>query len=220
MTEIRVIGFKRVLARIERGKSKCAVLCSGCVRLSAGGLIAQDDSDAGEGRRMQIGEPAGERAGGRRLNLNGTERGRLSRVRLRADGSERAQAERPCGDPTVPIRCYPCHGPCRGRSGTRSTSCRWPALVAGPVLEQDRQVHWLHAGLHAMKGSKLAILGPAGCIGKYCASQVRGFQWRRARCGCEASPRLGARKPFRTGHSWRDLVVSTGYRLLRPRLLS
>jgi len=53
------VGVKSVGAGIERRKAKAAVSGSGCASFSTGGLVAEDDGDAGERRRMQIGKAAG-----------------------------------------------------------------------------------------------------------------------------------------------------------------
>jgi hypothetical protein len=52
MTELGRVGIKRVLARIERCKTEGAVLRGGGAGLSACGLVAQDDGDAGQWDRM------------------------------------------------------------------------------------------------------------------------------------------------------------------------
>ena len=59
MTELGRVGIKRVIARVERSKAEGAVLRGGGAGLSASGLVAQDDGDAGERGRMQIGEATG-----------------------------------------------------------------------------------------------------------------------------------------------------------------
>ncbi len=53
------IGFERVFARIERGKAEGAILRCGGLKLSASGLVAQDDGDASQRTRMQIGKASG-----------------------------------------------------------------------------------------------------------------------------------------------------------------
>jgi hypothetical protein len=55
VAELGRVGIKRVLARVERGKAEDAVLRRGGAGLSAGGLVAQNDADAGQRSRMQIG---------------------------------------------------------------------------------------------------------------------------------------------------------------------
>jgi hypothetical protein len=70
MTERFRVGIKRVLARIERSKTEGAVPRRCGANLSARGLVAQDDGDAGQRGRMQIGEAADKGTRLRRLNLN------------------------------------------------------------------------------------------------------------------------------------------------------
>jgi hypothetical protein len=54
------VGVESVRSCIERGKAEDAVLrCTGA-SFCAGGLVAQDECDAGERGRMQIGEATGE----------------------------------------------------------------------------------------------------------------------------------------------------------------
>jgi hypothetical protein len=59
VTELGRVGIKCVLARIERSKTEGAILRGGGAGLSARGLVAQDDGDAGHWGRMQIGEATG-----------------------------------------------------------------------------------------------------------------------------------------------------------------
>jgi hypothetical protein len=88
------VGVKRVLARIERSKTEGAVLRGGGAGLSAGGLVAQDDGDTGQWRRMQIGEATSKGTRLRRLNLNEVRREGIGRIRLGENHRVSAQAQR------------------------------------------------------------------------------------------------------------------------------
>ncbi len=60
VAEVCRIGVESVGSCIERGKAEDAVLrCTGA-SFRAGGLVAQNECDAGERGRMQIGKPTGE----------------------------------------------------------------------------------------------------------------------------------------------------------------
>jgi hypothetical protein len=55
VAELGRVGVERVLTGIERGEAERAVLCRGGANLGARGLVTQNNRDAGERRRMQIG---------------------------------------------------------------------------------------------------------------------------------------------------------------------
>jgi hypothetical protein len=95
VTERPRVSIERVFARIERSKTEDAVLrCCGA-NLSARGLVAQDDGDAGQRGRMQIGEAAGKGTRLRRLNLNEVRREGIGRTRLSKNHRVSAKAQRP-----------------------------------------------------------------------------------------------------------------------------
>jgi hypothetical protein len=117
VTELGRVGIKCVLARIERGKTEGAVLRGGGAGFSARGLVAQDDGDAGQRRRMQIGEAAGKGTRLRRLNLNEIRRDGIGRTRLGEDHRVSAQAQRPQHQTLNPVppglcHCQRCPGRC------------------------------------------------------------------------------------------------------------
>jgi hypothetical protein len=95
VTERPRVSIERVFARIERSKTEDAVLrCCGA-NLSTRGLVAQDDGDAGQRGRMQIGEAAGKGTRWRRLNLNEVRREGIGRTRLSKNHRVSAKAQRP-----------------------------------------------------------------------------------------------------------------------------
>ena len=58
VAELGCVGVERVLSGIERGEAERAVLCGRRANLGARGLVTQNNRDAGERRRMQIGKAA------------------------------------------------------------------------------------------------------------------------------------------------------------------
>jgi hypothetical protein len=62
VTELCRIGVESVGSCIERGKSEDAVLRRTGADFGTGGLVAQNECDAGERGRMKIGKAAGEGA--------------------------------------------------------------------------------------------------------------------------------------------------------------
>jgi len=117
VTEPGRAGIKYVLARIERSKMEGAVLRRGGAGLSARGLVAQDDGDAGQWGRMQIGEAAANGTRLRRLNLNEVRREGIGWTRLGEDHRVSAQAQRsqhqtPNPVPPCLCHCQRCPGRC------------------------------------------------------------------------------------------------------------
>ena len=117
MAKMGRVGIERVLARIERSKTEGAVLRGGGADLSACGLVAQDDGDAGKWGRMQIGEAAGKGPRLWRLNLNEVRRGGIGGTRLAENHRMSAQAQRPQHQTLNPIppclcHCQRCPGRC------------------------------------------------------------------------------------------------------------
>jgi hypothetical protein len=82
VAELGRVGIEHVLTCIQRGEAEDAVPSGGGADFNAGGFVAQNDRYAGQWRRVEIGEAAGERAGLRRLNLNEMLPRRVGRVRL------------------------------------------------------------------------------------------------------------------------------------------
>jgi len=117
MTMLGRVSIERVFARIERSKTKSAVLRGGGADFSARGLVAQDDGDAAEWGRMQICEAAGEGTRLWRLNLNKSRRGGIGRTRLGKNHRVSAQAQRPQHQTLNPVppglcHCQRCPGRC------------------------------------------------------------------------------------------------------------
>ncbi len=75
MAELGSVGIECVVPCIERGEAEGPVFGGGGAGFSAGGLIAQNDGDASQRGRSQIGEAPGERARLRSLNLDELRRG-------------------------------------------------------------------------------------------------------------------------------------------------
>ena len=93
VAELRRVRLERVFARIERSEAKDAVPGGDCVDLGAGGLVAQNNQDAGQRRGVQIGEAARQRSRWRRLDLNGMRR-RIGRTQLGESHPASAEAQR------------------------------------------------------------------------------------------------------------------------------
>jgi len=62
VAELGCVGVERVLSGIETGEAERAVLSRSSANLCACGLVTQNNRDAGERRRMQIGKAAAEGA--------------------------------------------------------------------------------------------------------------------------------------------------------------
>jgi hypothetical protein len=60
MAELGSVGIQCVAAGIERGEAKDAVLCRDGAHFNTRGLVAQDNTDAGERGGTEIGEASGE----------------------------------------------------------------------------------------------------------------------------------------------------------------
>jgi len=71
VAELRLIGIESVLAGLKRSEMEVTVFRGGGVKLDAGFLVVQDNGNSCERCGMQIGEPAGERAGERSLDVDG-----------------------------------------------------------------------------------------------------------------------------------------------------
>ena len=109
MTERARVGIERVLARIERSKTEGAVLRGRGAGLSARVLVAQDDRDAGQRGRMQIGEATGKGTRLRGLNLNEVRRRGMGRTRLSEDHRVGAHAQRTQHQTVNPVPLGLCH---------------------------------------------------------------------------------------------------------------
>ena len=157
VAELGGIGVERVLSGIERGEAEGAVLGGGGADFSAGGLVAQNDGDAGQRRRMQIGEAAA-----RASRIEGIESGRSAPAREPGGSGwaeTTAQAHRQSApntnhqNPVPPCFCH-CQR-CPGRSWEKGEMSRRSALAAGPAGRGEGEIF---AALSGSKRSLAAIL--------------------------------------------------------------